>query len=72
MQTNVIANIQKEINYSRQTRDYDMHIIIDGKREYIGSAPNYSQAERTCNQYVYDYLMDSNTIEAAAELLMAA
>jgi hypothetical protein len=68
--TNIIADIQKEITYNRQTRDYDMHIVIDGTREYIGSARNNSEAERITNQYVFDYLMDSHTIETAAELLM--
>lgn len=68
MKTNVIADIEKEIKYSHG--DYDMFITIDGQREYIGSARNHSEAEVTCNQYVYDYLTDSHTIETAAELLM--
>jgi hypothetical protein len=70
MTTTIIADIQKDIVYSRETRDYDMYIIIDGKREYIGSAPNYSQAEIVTNAYAYDYLTDSHTIETAAELVM--
>ncbi len=69
--TNVIADIQKEIAYSRANRDYDMFITIDGKREYIGSASTYSQAEVVTNQYVYDFLVDSNTIETAAALVLA-
>lgn len=68
--TTIIADIQKEIVYSRESRDYDMFIVIDGTREYIGSAPNNSAAERITNQYAYDYLMDSQTIETATELLM--
>lgn len=70
MQTTIIADIQKEITYCRETRDYDMHIIIDGTREYIGSARNHSEAETITNQYAFDYLMDSQTIETATELLM--
>jgi hypothetical protein len=70
MKSTIIADIQKEITYDRQTKDYSMFIIIDGQREYIGSAANHSDAEITTNQYAYDYLMDSQTIETAAELLM--
>jgi hypothetical protein len=72
MRTTIIADIQKEITYDRLTKDYSMYIIIDGKREYIGSAPNYSQAETMTNAYAYDYLTDSHTIETAAELVMQA
>jgi len=70
MKTHMIADIDKEIVRNRENHDYDMFIVIDGKREYIGSAPNYSKAEETTNQYVYDFLTDSHTIEAACELLM--
>ena len=68
--THIIADIQKEIVYSRQTRDYDLFIVIDGKREYIGSAKTYGAGEVITNTYVFDYLTDSHTIETAAELLM--
>jgi hypothetical protein len=70
MKTHMIADIDKEIVRNRENRDYDMFIVIDGQREYIGSAPNYSKAEETTNQYVYDYLTDGHTIESAAEFLM--
>lgn len=72
MKSTIIADIEKEITYDRLTKDYSMHIIIDGKREYIGSASTYGQAEIVTNQYAYDYLMDSHTIETATELLMVA
>ncbi len=64
----IIADIHKEIVYSHG--DYDMFITIDGKREYIGSASTHGKAEVNINEYVYDYLTDSHTIETAAEFLM--
>ena len=70
MRTTIIAAIEKEIVYSRQTRDYDLFITIDNQREYIGSAPNHHEAEERCNAYVFQYLTDTHTHETAAELLM--
>lgn len=69
--TPIIADIQKDIRWDRATKDYACYIIIDGgEPQYIGSARNNSEAERITNQYAYDYLMDSHTIETATELLM--
>jgi hypothetical protein len=68
--TTIIADIQKEIIFDRATRDFSMYISIDGKREYIGSASTYGEGEMMTNEYVFNFLMDSNTIETAAELLM--
>lgn len=71
--TTIIAGIEKAIEYNRANRDYDISIIIDGgEPQYIGSASTYGQAEIAANAYAYDYLMDSNTIETAAELVMQA
>ncbi len=64
----IIADIYKEIKYSRG--DYGMYVTIDGERHCIGFASTHGQAEVTINQYVYDYLTDSHTIETAAEFLM--
>jgi len=66
--TNVIADIQKEIVYEKG--DYACTVIVDGTRIFLGYAPHYSAGEHKCNAYVYDYLTDTHTHEAAAELLM--
>lgn len=68
----IISDIQKEIKYDRQTKDYNCLISIDGGAfESIGFASNYSEAERKCNAYAYDYLTDTGTHETAATLVMA-
>jgi len=68
----IISDIQKEIKYDRQTKDYNCLISIDGGPfESIGFASNYSEAERKCNAYAYDYLTDNHAPEAAAELVLA-
>jgi hypothetical protein len=40
-----------EIKYNRDTKDFDCYAIVDGKREYIGSAPNYSKCEAVCAEW---------------------
>lgn len=59
-----------EIIYSRADRDYSCFVIIDGVREYIGSAPNYSEGERRCRDYAYDHYADRSTPEVAAQIVM--
>ena len=69
----VIAGITKEITYARSTRDFDCYISIDGSLpRYIGSRGSHLEAEKLCNDFVYDYLTDTGTFETAAELLMRA
>lgn len=63
-------DIIKEIKYSRENRDFDCFITIDGQREYIGSADNYSDGEIKCDEYAYNYYIDSWTPERAAQLIM--
>jgi hypothetical protein len=70
MTTTIIADIEKEIVYDRETRDYACYVTVDGERIFLGYAPHYSAGESKCNQYAYEYLTDTHTYETAAELLM--
>src|SRR5690606_35857004 len=45
------APMNTEIKYNRDTKDFDCYAIVDGKREYIGSAPNYSKCEAVCAEW---------------------
>jgi hypothetical protein len=52
-ETNLTTEFRKEIKWNRATKDYDL--LLDG--EYVGSARNYSEGERTLNALVYDALL---------------
>ena len=68
----ILPEVNKRIAWNRETKDYDCYISIDGDQEhYIGSAPNHSAAEKTCNDFAFNYYEDNHTPEKAAELVMA-
>lgn len=66
----IIADIAKDIRWDRTTKDFTVSVIIDGASQYIGSRQSRMDAETLANGFVFDYLVDSNTPETAAELLM--
>jgi hypothetical protein len=68
MQTNIIAGITKDIRWAHG--EWDVSVIVDGERVYLGSTTSRLDAEDRANSYAFDYLTDSNTPETAAELLM--
>lgn len=65
------TEITKRIQFDRTTKDFNVHIEIDGKEEYIGSAATYGQAEVLANNYAIAYYEDAHTPEKAAELIMS-
>lgn len=64
-------DITKRIAFNRDSRDFDCYVTIDGREEYIGSAPTNGAGEIKCNQYAIAYYEDNHTPEKAAELVMA-
>ena len=69
--TAILPELTKRIAYNRQNRDHDCFIAFDGEAEqYIGSASDYSAAEKVCNDYAYSYYEDNHTPEKAAQVVM--
>lgn len=64
-------DVTKEIKFNRDTKDFDLYITIDGRREYIGSAATQPAAETKCNDYTIAYYEDNHTPEKAAALILA-
>lgn len=60
--------IKHQITYSRDSRDYDCHVEIDGQWEYIGAAPSYLKAEDLYREYCYSHYADNHTPETAAQI----
>lgn len=65
------TDITKEITFNRDTKDFDLYITIDGRREYIGSAPTNHAGDIKCNEYAIAYYEDNHTPEKAAALVMS-
>jgi len=69
--TAILPEISKRIAYNRTSKDYDCYISIDGDPEqYIGSAPDYSAAEKTCNDFAFSYYEDNHTPEKAIAIAL--
>lgn len=45
------ARIEKEIKYNTATDRYDCWLIVDGRRDSIGSAASYGAAEQLCAEH---------------------
>jgi len=56
-----MLTIDREIRYSRLTRDYDC--FVDGR--YIGSRANNHTGELLCDQVSRDLIADGETLTAA-------
>lgn len=67
----IISEVEKEIKYNHETKDYDCTVIIDGAREYIGSADSYGEGETMCRDYAYSYYSDNHTPEKAVAIALA-
>jgi hypothetical protein len=65
------VEIEKQVVYRREDRDFDAYVVIDGARQYIGSRLTRIEAERLCDDYVFDYYADSYTPEKAAAVVLA-
>lgn len=65
------AEITKSIRYNRENRDFDCFVTIDDQEQYIGSTGSYADGEVLCDEYAYNYYIDSWTPERAAQLIMA-
>jgi hypothetical protein len=61
----------KRITFNRDSCDFDCFVTIDGKEDYIGSAPTNHAGEIKCNQYAIAFYEDNHTPEKAASLIMA-
>lgn len=55
------VDFEKEIRYSRESRDFDMY--IDG--QYVGSRASYLEAEQTLDAIILDKLMHGDHLTAA-------
>ena len=47
--------ITTRVVYNRDTKDYDIYFIVDGKEEYAGSAPSYNTAESRARELRADF-----------------
>lgn len=57
--------IEREIRYSRETKDYDLY--LDG--EYVGSAGSYLDGEQKLNELVYEMLVHTGPAVEIAKAL---
>lgn len=56
MTTSILPEVEKQVRYSREDRDYSAYLIVDGQEEYVGSRATRTEAEQLADSAKYELL----------------